>query len=142
MCKQHFFCRIAKVNWWGHFSAYPEVSISFSQAIGLDYTIIILLWKGRQSSAQQACYFPSLNRYPFIHLAREDLEQVRVKCIAQHATHTGFELTTSGSYESGAFFFFFFFFLCDELTLCFVKFEMGIWQTHVQLIILLRFFKL
>ena len=56
-------------------------------------------WEGRQSSAQRACYLPSLSRYPFIHLGWE--EQVRVKYLAQgHNTRalTGFEPTTLGSW--------------------------------------------
>ena len=59
--------------------------------------VFILLFEGRQSSAQWACYLPSLSRYPFVHLGWE--EQVRVKCLAQgHNTgaHTGCELTTLG----------------------------------------------
>ena len=59
----------------------------------------MLLWEGRQFSAQQACYLPSLSRYPFIHLGRED--QPRVKCLAQGhntRTFTGFEPTTLGSW--------------------------------------------
>ena len=59
----------------------------------------MLLWEGRQSSAQRACYLPCLSRYPFIHLGRE--EQARVKCLAQgHNTRafTGFEPTTLGSW--------------------------------------------
>ena len=61
---------------------HPEVPTSFSLAIGPpgpNYSILYCcyeaLWEGRQSSALRACYLPSLNRYPFIHLGRE--EQVR-----------------------------------------------------------------
>ena len=32
----------------------------------------MLLWDSHQSSTQRACYLPSLNRYPFIHLGREE----------------------------------------------------------------------
>ena len=47
----------------------------------------MLLWEGCQSSAQRACYLPSLSHYPFIHLHRE--EQVRVKYLALSRTqHT------------------------------------------------------
>ena len=63
----------------------------------------MLLQEGRQSSARQACYLPSLSWYPFTHQGRE--EQVRVKCLAQeHNTqsHTGFELTTLGVGSSTA----------------------------------------
>ena len=35
----------------------------------------MLLWKGHQFSAQWACYLPSLSRYPFIHLGREEKEE-------------------------------------------------------------------
>ena len=70
------------VNWWGHFSVHLEVPISFSLAIGPDYSMyIMLLWVGCQSFAQQACYLPSLCRYPSIHLVQE--KQVRVKCLVE-----------------------------------------------------------
>ena len=62
----------------------------------------MLLWEGRQYSAQTASVLPPQDkpvRYPFIHLGRE--KQVRVKCLAQgHNTRapTGFELITLGSW--------------------------------------------
>ena len=58
----------------------------------------MLLWEDRQSSTQRACYLPSLSRYPFIHLGRE--EQVRVRCLAQgHNTWgLGFKLKTLRSW--------------------------------------------
>ena len=60
---------------------------------------LMLLWQGRQSSAQRACYLPSLSRYPFVHLGREGQDKVR--CLAQGQNtraHTEFELTTLGSW--------------------------------------------
>ena len=51
--------------------------------------IIMLLWEGCQSSVQRTWYRPSLSR------------EERVKkpyCRTQHAAHTGFELTTLGSW--------------------------------------------
>ena len=32
----------------------------------------MLLWEGRQSSAQQACYLPNLSRYQSIHLVERN----------------------------------------------------------------------
>ena len=46
-----------------------------------------MLWEGRQSSTQWACYLPSLSQYPFIYLGRE--EQVRVKCLCSRIQHVG-----------------------------------------------------
>ena len=44
------------------FSVHPEVPIFFSLPIGPDfYNVLVLLWEGRQSSAQWACYLPSLS---------------------------------------------------------------------------------
>ena len=45
--------------------------------LGQTTQYVMLLCEGCQSSAQQACYLPSLSRYPFIHMGQE--EQVRVK---------------------------------------------------------------
>ena len=50
---------------------------------------IMLLWEGRQSSTQRACYLPSLSMYPFIHLGWE--EQVscwRTEHAGPHRVHT------------------------------------------------------
>ena len=41
----------------------------------------MLLWESSQSSAQLACYLPSLSQYPCLHLRWE--EYARVKCLAQ-----------------------------------------------------------
>ena len=40
----------------------------------------MLLWKGQQSSAQQACYLPNLSWYPFIHLGWEEQVPSKVPC--------------------------------------------------------------
>ena len=44
----------------------------FSLAIGPDYSIQNVVVRGSPSSTQWACYLPSLNGYPFIHLGREE----------------------------------------------------------------------
>ena len=81
------------------FSASRGAHLLFTSDWARLLNFIMLLWEGRGSSAQRACYLPSLSRYPFIHLGRE--EQARVKCLAQgHNTRafTGFEPTTLGSW--------------------------------------------
>ena len=88
----------AKVNWMRTlFSASKGAHLLFTSDWARLFNSIMLLWEDPQSSAQRACYLPSLSRYPFIHLGRE--EQVRVHFSrTQHAAHTWFELTTLGSW--------------------------------------------
>ena len=79
------------VNWVRTLSS---ASTSAHLLFGSDWArlfFFMLLWEG--------CYIPSLSWYPFVHLGRE--EQVRVKSFAQgHSmlVHTGFQLTTLGSW--------------------------------------------
>ena len=54
--------------------------------------VIMLLWEGCQSSAQRACYLPSLSRCPFIHLGREERVKSKVPCSrTQHVGLHGVE---------------------------------------------------
>ena len=67
---------------WGHFSVDPEVPISQLGQTTQFYNVAV-----RGPPVLRTKSLPSLSRYPFIHLVRE--EQVRVKCLAQgHNTRT------------------------------------------------------
>ena len=62
-----------------------EILVGWILRLGLNFWVIKLpSMVGNvilPTSAQKACYLPSLGQYPFIHLGGE--EQVRVKCLAQ-----------------------------------------------------------
>ena len=87
-----------KVNWW-HFSVHSEVPISFSLVIGPNYSIYNVAMGGLPVLCTMSLLPSQPKPVPIYTPWSTGTSQSKVPCSrTQHATHTGFKLTTLGSW--------------------------------------------